>query len=216
MSTATRKSERELTLDAHRRAIEQALAAAALAHQAGLSAEQVAVIEQVRTGRNVFFTGAAGTGKSFVLRRIVEDLRVRRRRVAITATTGPCSAKRSPLRLFFLRAVCLWVEPVSVATSAVGEASIIFVLLLSSSPSRPVPSRPIPSTPCVPDACFLLAHRYCGVRHRRHDDPQLRGHRRRVCCTARARSPREQEPASCESVDQHGGTDRGRGINDGR
>lgn len=36
-----------------------------------LSREQNAVLEAVRSGRNVFFTGSAGTGKSFLLKRII-------------------------------------------------------------------------------------------------------------------------------------------------
>lgn len=58
-----------------------------------LSAEQHRVVELVRLGFNVFFTGDAGTGKTFVLRRVLEELRERfgddyTRCVAVTATTG--------------------------------------------------------------------------------------------------------------------------------
>lgn len=58
-----------------------------------LSAEQDRVVELVRLGFNVFFTGDAGTGKTFVLRRVLDELRQRydddySRCVAVTAATG--------------------------------------------------------------------------------------------------------------------------------
>ncbi|KAI3437869.1 hypothetical protein D9Q98_000315 [Chlorella vulgaris] len=40
-----------------------------------LSAEQLRVIELVKQGKNVFFTGDAGTGKSFLLNHIIAELR---------------------------------------------------------------------------------------------------------------------------------------------
>jgi sigma54-dependent transcription regulator len=59
---------------------------------------QSEALRLVAEGRNVFLTGPAGTGKSFVLARVLEALRGRydseaefRRRVAVTATTG-CAA----------------------------------------------------------------------------------------------------------------------------
>lgn len=62
---------------------------------AELNAAQREVVERVIEGRNVFFTGSAGTGKSYTLERVVEALRGRypnddmfRRRVAVTAPTG--------------------------------------------------------------------------------------------------------------------------------
>lgn len=58
-----------------------------------LSHEQLRVVELVRLGCNVFFTGDAGTGKSHVLRHVVEHLRGSygssfSSRVAVTAATG--------------------------------------------------------------------------------------------------------------------------------
>ena len=60
-----------------------------------LAPEQLEVLRLVAEGCNVFFTGSAGTGKSFTLERVVEALRVRypdeatfREKVAVTATTG--------------------------------------------------------------------------------------------------------------------------------
>jgi len=40
-----------------------------------LSREQTSVLEAVQSGRNIFFTGSAGTGKSFLLRRIIGKLK---------------------------------------------------------------------------------------------------------------------------------------------
>src|SRR5690606_7621574 len=44
----------------------------------------------VRDGESVFFTGAAGTGKSFLLRRIISALQRRygKRSIGVTASTG--------------------------------------------------------------------------------------------------------------------------------
>lgn len=53
-----------------------------------LSAEQQALVDLILTGRNVFYTGAAGTGKSHVLRAAVERLRAIGHRVQVVAPTG--------------------------------------------------------------------------------------------------------------------------------
>ena len=60
-----------------------------------LDVRQRKVIDLVMEGHNVFFTGGAGTGKSFTLKHAIEALRKRypsekvfRQKVAVTATTG--------------------------------------------------------------------------------------------------------------------------------
>lgn len=53
-----------------------------------LSEEQEAVLAMVRAGKNVFFTGPAGTGKSVLLREIIKVLRSCRSGIAVTASTG--------------------------------------------------------------------------------------------------------------------------------
>eukprot|EP00798_Chlamydomonas_sp_ICE-L_P021499 gene21499-28480_t len=58
-----------------------------------LSDEQENVLNMVKDGQNVFFTGNAGTGKTFLLNRLVADLRrdfgaLFQKKVAIAATTG--------------------------------------------------------------------------------------------------------------------------------
>lgn len=53
-----------------------------------LCGEQLRVIELVRSGANVFYTGGAGTGKSTVLRAIVKELQMQCRRVNVVTPTG--------------------------------------------------------------------------------------------------------------------------------
>ena len=59
-----------------------------------LSAEQRRVLRLVEAGRNVFFTGSAGTGKSFLLERVVAMLRAKHGsdRVAVAAPSGVAAA----------------------------------------------------------------------------------------------------------------------------
>lgn len=56
-----------------------------------LSPEQQQVLNMVKTGKNVFFTGSAGTGKSVLLREIIKWCRGQERTTAVTATTGIAS-----------------------------------------------------------------------------------------------------------------------------
>ncbi|KAH9050435.1 PIF1-like helicase-domain-containing protein [Lactarius hengduanensis] len=56
-----------------------------------LTEEQINVLEKVKKGGNVFFTGSAGTGKTVLLGEIIQFLKSTRRRVAITASTGIAS-----------------------------------------------------------------------------------------------------------------------------
>eukprot|EP00026_Physarum_polycephalum_P005071 Phypoly_transcript_05097.p1 GENE.Phypoly_transcript_05097~~Phypoly_transcript_05097.p1 ORF type:complete len:638 (+),score=81.36 Phypoly_transcript_05097:52-1965(+) len=53
-----------------------------------LGPEQQQVLELVLKGENVFFTGSAGTGKSFLLDRITRGLQKQNKNVALTAATG--------------------------------------------------------------------------------------------------------------------------------
>ncbi|CAE6479417.1 unnamed protein product [Rhizoctonia solani] len=57
-----------------------------------LSYEQSQILDIVKKGRNIFFTGSAGTGKSVLLREIIKALRKKHGKaqdaVAITASTG--------------------------------------------------------------------------------------------------------------------------------
>ena len=54
--------------------------------QTNLIAEQMAVLNAVRAGRSVFFTGSAGTGKSYLLKRLITMLPPQS--TFVTASTG--------------------------------------------------------------------------------------------------------------------------------
>lgn len=58
-----------------------------------LSQEQQQVLNLVKSGENVFFTGSAGTGKSYLLRAIIDHLRstCSSSEYGVTATTGIAS-----------------------------------------------------------------------------------------------------------------------------
>ncbi|KAJ1331004.1 ATP-dependent DNA helicase PIF1 [Microdochium nivale] len=53
-----------------------------------LCAEQAALVELIASGRNVFYTGSAGCGKSTVLKAFTKRLRAEGKRVQILAPTG--------------------------------------------------------------------------------------------------------------------------------
>ena len=53
-----------------------------------LNEEQSSALEYAIRKKNVFLTGSAGTGKSFLLHYIIKDLRERGKIVVVTATTG--------------------------------------------------------------------------------------------------------------------------------
>lgn len=53
-----------------------------------LSEKQQLFIEAVESGKNVFLTGKAGTGKSFVVKKIMESLKEKGRKVVAVAPTG--------------------------------------------------------------------------------------------------------------------------------
>ncbi|THH11770.1 hypothetical protein EW145_g431 [Phellinidium pouzarii] len=55
-----------------------------------LSPQQLQVLERAKKGESLFFTGSAGTGKSFLLRAIISALRVSKSptQVVVTASTG--------------------------------------------------------------------------------------------------------------------------------
>lgn len=68
--------------------------------------------------RNIFFTGAAGTGKSVLLRRIISELRHKYRKkgnqpVAVTASTGLAACNIGGMTLHSFGGIGLGAEPVS-------------------------------------------------------------------------------------------------------
>ena len=56
-----------------------------------LNEEQLIVMEEINTGKNVFITGPGGTGKTFLIRHIRNQLEAKGRKVAITSLTGMAS-----------------------------------------------------------------------------------------------------------------------------
>ncbi|KAI0561160.1 DNA helicase [Gracilaria domingensis] len=56
-----------------------------------LDCYQTAALQAAKRGDSFFLTGSAGVGKSFVLRRIISELRANSKKVAVTASTG-CAA----------------------------------------------------------------------------------------------------------------------------
>ncbi|GAA5907901.1 hypothetical protein JCM6882_001521 [Rhodosporidiobolus microsporus] len=78
------------------------------------SDEQKKVLEQVKEGGNVFFTGSAGVGKSFLLQEITRLLEHLKRPFQVTATTGIAALQVSGITLHSWAGVGLAKEPVSV------------------------------------------------------------------------------------------------------
>ena len=70
----------------------------------GLTSEQNAVRQLAQAGRSLFFTGSAGTGKSYLLRLVISDLKEQHGEasVAVTAPTGvaACNVGGSTLNSF--------------------------------------------------------------------------------------------------------------------
>lgn len=79
-----------------------------------LTEEQSKVLELVAKGRNVFFTGAAGTGKSRVLEAIVNYLARRETRSKVVAPTGKLARSSKWVAAHMVRNggdQCLWNHP---------------------------------------------------------------------------------------------------------
>ncbi|KAG8887622.1 hypothetical protein FRB98_009290 [Tulasnella sp. 332] len=85
--------------------------------QVVLSKQQQYVLKQVIEGKNVFFTGSAGTGKSVLLREIIANLRKKNSRspdsIAVTASTGiaACNIGGVTLHSFAGAGICLEEPP---------------------------------------------------------------------------------------------------------
>lgn len=82
------------------------------------SPEQLAVLDQVRAGGNVFFTGSAGVGKSFLLQEITRLLEHERRQFQVTATTGIAALQVSGITIHSWAGVGLAKDVRSASTRA--------------------------------------------------------------------------------------------------
>jgi ATP-dependent DNA helicase PIF1 len=90
---------------------------------APLNAGQAAVLKRALEGRSIFITGAAGTGKSFLLKRIIAELRARypETAVAVTASTGIAATHIDGQTLHSFAGVGLAKEPPDVLAQMVGK-----------------------------------------------------------------------------------------------
>ncbi|KAI0085665.1 PIF1-like helicase-domain-containing protein, partial [Irpex rosettiformis] len=90
-----------------------------------LSSEQEAVLNKVRAGRSIFFTGAAGTGKSLLLREIVQWARgvYGKDRVAVTASTGLASINIGGCTIYSWAGIGLGKEKAEALLSIIKNAS---------------------------------------------------------------------------------------------
>ncbi|KAG1716790.1 hypothetical protein ID866_388, partial [Astraeus odoratus] len=81
-----------------------------------LSEEQKKVLDLVRERKNVFFTGAAGTGKSVLLKEVINVLKVMYgpERVAITAPTGVAGLNIGGRTIYSWAGIRLGKEPAEV------------------------------------------------------------------------------------------------------
>ena len=53
-----------------------------------LTNQQNEILEKVKTGSNLLITGGAGTGKSFIVKHILKELKSCGRQTLVTASTG--------------------------------------------------------------------------------------------------------------------------------
>ncbi|KAI0085667.1 PIF1-like helicase-domain-containing protein [Irpex rosettiformis] len=90
-----------------------------------LSSEQKAVLSKVVAGQSIFFTGAAGTGKSFLLREIVSWARSTygTDKVAITASTGLAAVNIGGCTLYSWAGIGLGKKPPEALLRIINNAS---------------------------------------------------------------------------------------------
>lgn len=86
-----------------------------------LSEEQLEVIESVvKRRQNVFYTGSAGTGKSVVLRQLVQELRAKyRENVGVTAPTGLAACNIQGQTIFRFLEIGLGKDPVDILVTRI-------------------------------------------------------------------------------------------------
>lgn len=96
-----------------------------------LTKGQKEALEAVRTGRNVCITGGGGVGKSYISRKIIEDLQKQRKTVLITASTGRAAMLIGGItchRAFNIPVKLTWqAEPKITASSPIYEADAVII-----------------------------------------------------------------------------------------
>lgn len=96
-----------------------------------LTKGQKEALEAVRTGRNVCITGGGGVGKSYISRKIIEDLQKQRKTVLITASTGRAAMLIGGItchRAFNIPVKLTWqAEPKITTSSPIYEADAVII-----------------------------------------------------------------------------------------
>lgn len=96
-----------------------------------LTKGQKEALEAVRTGRNVCITGGGGVGKSYISRKIIEDLQKQRKTVLITASTGRAAMLIGGItchRAFNILVKLTWqAEPKITASLPIYEADAVII-----------------------------------------------------------------------------------------
>ncbi|CDZ97862.1 mitochondrial dna helicase [Phaffia rhodozyma] len=89
-----------------------------------LSDEQAALLNKiVRTGINVFFTGSAGTGKSYLLSEIVKQLEAKGKSVFVTSSTGISASNIGGVTVHSFAGINLGQEEVHVLANNINRPS---------------------------------------------------------------------------------------------
>ncbi|PFH51817.1 hypothetical protein AMATHDRAFT_114475, partial [Amanita thiersii Skay4041] len=90
-----------------------------------LSAEQLAILKLAKDGASLFYTGSAGTGKSVLLRHIIQGLRAKHSKafdaVAVTASTGIAACNIGGVTIHSFAGIGLAVEKAEELASKVAK-----------------------------------------------------------------------------------------------
>lgn len=76
------------------------------------SPEQEAILKEIESGHNVFITGSAGTGKSFLLKHIIEYFKKHHKTLAVCGSTGIAAVNVGGVTLHSWAGIGLATEPV--------------------------------------------------------------------------------------------------------